>query len=200
MHSIDRIVNHRVSIDICQRRSPLLGFWIAAPLLLTLGCSASVPPPVPAGAPVAVSFSVPSDSSPQQLQISGTGRPEQGCELPCTMQVPSGSALVSVSGPRKLLMPVVIPAEPAKGEIRYQRRGQAIAGWLMAIAGATGGSIALAVTRNSGPDGQLKGGIAGATLGGVGLVGLIVALTSGKDEVQFSADPGLVAPPAPKNQ
>jgi hypothetical protein len=187
-------VNHRVDIGICQRF-----FVAAAPLLLTLGCSASLPPSVPVGAPVAVSFNVPSESSPQQLNISGSGRPEQSCELPCTMQVPSGSALISVSGPRRLLVSGVIPAEPAKAEIRYQRRGQAIAGWLLAIAGATGGSIALAVTRNSSPDGQLKGGIAGATLGGIGLVGVIIALTSGKDEVQFSAAPGLVAPPpAPK--
>jgi hypothetical protein len=78
------------------------------------------------------------------------------------MQVPSGSAVLSVSGPRKAFMPAVIPAEPSQAELRFQRRGQAIAGWVTAIAGVTAGSIALAATRNSGPDGQLKGGIAGA--------------------------------------
>lgn len=166
----------------------------AAPLFLTLGCSFSVPPTVPAGAVVPVQFDAPSESSPQRLQLSGPGRAEQSCELPCTMQVPSGSAVLTVSGPRKAVMAAVIPAEPSQAELRFQRRGQAIAGWVTAIAGVTAGSIALAVTRNSGPDGQLKGGIAGAVGGGVGLVGLIVALTSGKDEVRFTSAP----PAAPK--
>jgi hypothetical protein len=148
---------------------------------------------------VPVQFSAPSGASPQQLHISGAGRPEQRCELPCTLQVPSGSAVVGVSGPRKLFMAAVIPAEPSQAEVRFQRRGQVIAGWITALAGLTAGGIALAATRNSGPDGQLKGGIAGAVGGGVGLVGIIVALTAGKDEVRFTSAPGVAAPaPAPQ--
>ncbi|MFT3769270.1 MAG: hypothetical protein QM820_27845 [Minicystis sp.] len=174
-------------------RAPLhrAGWLIAsAPLLFTLGCSFSVPPPVPVGAPVPVSFSAPSASSPPELEVSGEGRTLQRCELPCAMQVPSGSALLTVSGPRKVLVSAVIPAEPAKAEIRFKRRGQAIAGWVITLAGLAGSGIALGVTRNAGPDGQLKGGIAGAALAGVGLVGLIVALTAGSDEVSFTKSTG----------
>lgn len=161
----------------------------AAPLLFTLGCSFQPPPAVPVGPPVPISFEVPSASSPHQLRVSGPGRPDQSCELPCNLVAPSGSAVVTVSGPRMAVMPAVIPAEPSHAEVRFQRRGQAIAGWILAIAGTTAGSIALAATRNSGPDGQLKGGIAGVVGGGVGLVGVIVALTSGKDELRFTPSP-----------
>jgi hypothetical protein len=161
----------------------------AAPWLLTLGCSFEPPPVVPVGAAVPVHFNAPGTSSSQQLQISGAGRTEQQCELPCTMQVPSGSAVVAVSGPRKAFMAAVIPAEPSQAEVRFQRRGQAVAGWLMALGGIAAGSVAIAVTRNAGPDGQRDGGIAGLVGGGVGLVGLVVALTAGHDEVRFSSAP-----------
>lgn len=190
-------MNARTNAEVVTSRKRAGWIAAAAPLLCTLGCSFSLPPPVPVGAPVPIAFSAPSSEGTQKIAISGEGRPEQSCEAPCTLQVPSGSALISVTGPRKLLVPAVIPAEASKAEIRYQRRGQAIAGWVLALVGVTGGSIALAVTRNAGADGQLKGGIAGASLAGAGLVGLIVALTAGKDEVKFSADPAVAAPPPP---
>lgn len=168
--------------------------WMVAAAPLLVGCSVSLPPPVPVGAPVPVSFSGPSDGAARQVLISGEGRKEQTCDLPCTMQVPSGSALIGVTGPRKILVPAVVPSEPSQAELKFQRRGQAIAGWVLTLAGLAGGSIALGVTRNGDADAQLKGGIAGATLAGVGLVGLIIALTSGKDEVVFKGAPVGAAP------
>jgi len=176
----------------------------STPLLFAIGCSFSVPPAVPVGAPVPVSFSAPSSDGSLQLQVSGPGRPEQACALPCTLQVPSGSAVLTLSGPRKLAIPAVIPPEPSQAEIRFRRNGQALGGWITALVGVAAGGIALAATRNAGLDGQLKGGIAGAVGGGVGLVGIIVALTAGKDEARLTGDPGVKAvgpgapPPPPK--
>ncbi|WP_437291127.1 hypothetical protein [Sorangium sp. So ce406] len=172
---------------MCELRTGQHGWPLgAAPLFFMLGCSFELPPQVPVGSAVPVAFSLPDDSSPYQVKVSGPGRAEQRCALPCAMQVPSGSATVLVSGPRSYAVPVVMPGEPSRAELKQQRRAQASVGWIAVLSGVVAGSTALAVTRDADADGQLAGGIAGIVGGGVGLVGLIVALTAGKDEVRFT--------------
>jgi hypothetical protein len=173
-------------------------------VLVGAGCSFSPPPMVPVGAPAPISFQASSEGERSSITVSGDGRTPQTCELPCTMNVPSGSALVAVSGPRKWVAPVVFPKAPAHAEVKRLRRGQAVAGWVLALAGLATGGVALPVTANGSPKTQLTGGVVGVTAGVVGLVGVIIALTAGKDELRFTdpvagAGPRAPLPPEPPN-
>jgi hypothetical protein len=172
---------------MCERRRRQHGWIIAAaPLFFLLGCSFELPPQVPVGSAVPIAFSPPNDLSPYEVKVSGPGRPEQRCNLPCAMRVPSGSATVLVSGPRSYAVPVVIPREPSQAELMQQRIAQARIGWITMFSGGLVAGTALALTSDADADGQLKGGIVGLVGAGVALVGFIVVLTAGKDEVRFT--------------
>lgn len=184
-----------------RARSMVVTGLASLSVITALGCSIGTP--APPGPKVPVSFRAPEGPGPHKLSIIGSGRTEQTCDLPCTMEVPSGNAMFVGTGARTWSISGDIPKEPSEAEIKLnRRRAQSIAGWIIALVGGTAGSTAIALTRNGSADMQLKGGIAGGALAGVGVVGLIVALTAGSDEVKFTtgkapAKLGGDTPPAP---
>lgn len=182
-----------ISVTVARRAAAIA----ALSFISALGCSFEHSPP---GAKVPVSFRAPPDPGSYKLSIVGSGRTEQTCDLPCTMDVPSGSAMLVGTGARAFSIAAEIPKEPAEAEFKLtRRRAQAIAGWVIALVGGSAGGLALGLTRNGDSGTQLKGGIAGASLAGVGLIGAIIALTAGSDEVKFTTGkaPGKLGGPAP---
>lgn len=163
-------------------------FAHAIPLLTLLGGCGGVPAYVPAGAPVNVQFASAAqhESRPYALTIRNE-KDTYHCDVPCALDVPSGTVDIAVKGPSDYQTRLVIPPAPATATLRQPRAGQAVAGLtiglLFGLAGC-GAGIAGAVY-----DGQKDYNRAMLSYGvAVGLfttaaVGTIIALTSGKNRI-----------------
>jgi len=151
--------------------------------------TANPPPPPPPGEPSLPVAFVPRSAGDAYVVTLSSG---QSCATPCTLQLPPGNQVLSVSGPgsRRFQEPVHLPSEPAQVTVQHFTTGRLVGGIILAAIGIpliAVGSIYLGDPRPYLPPalqpensqqadiigGVLVGGGAALTLGGIVSLALI---------------------------
>jgi hypothetical protein len=146
-------------------------------------CHPATIPYVAAGPSTSLHFDAPDDGRAYAVAITDATSHRAACKLPCDAQVASGTSSFMVSRDDGQLVSglAVVPPAPSVATIHHKRRGQAIAGAVISIAGLI---LTVPVTFDAAAG---TGNSTDLTLGAVGIgaliVGTIVMLTAGTDGV-----------------